>query len=134
MKTLSYLRLVTHLKFLIVGWTGTWSRNGLIIGLRLTLWNGSQGQVRPENDRERPELKFKFLFLGFIVTQQWVGWLPGTKPYKFIGCGAMDVTKPYKLIGFVAMDVTKSYKFIGCGAMDVAKPDGPWMPPNPINS
>ncbi len=36
-----------------------------------------------------------------------------TKPYKFIGFGAMDVTKPYKFIGFGAMDVTKPYKFIG---------------------
>ncbi len=25
-----------------------------------------------------------------------------TKPYKFIGFGAMDVTKPYKFIGFGA--------------------------------
>ncbi len=30
-----------------------------------------------------------------------------TKPYKFIGLGAMDVTKPYKFIVFGAMDVTK---------------------------
>ncbi len=27
----------------------------------------------------------------------------------------MDVTKPYKFIGFGAMDVTKPYKFIGFG-------------------
>ncbi len=26
----------------------------------------------------------------------------------------MDVTKPYKFIGFGAMDVTKPYEFIGC--------------------
>ncbi len=39
-----------------------------------------------------------------------------TKPYKFIGLGAMDVTKPYKFIGFGAMDVTEPYKFIGFGA------------------
>ncbi len=26
-----------------------------------------------------------------------------TKPYTFIGVGAMDVTKPYKFIGFGAM-------------------------------
>ena len=31
-----------------------------------------------------------------------------TKPYKFIGFGAMDVTKPYKFIGFGAMDVMAS--------------------------
>ncbi len=31
-----------------------------------------------------------------------------TKPYKFIGFGAMDVTKPYKFIRFGAMDVTKT--------------------------
>ncbi len=35
-----------------------------------------------------------------------------TKPYKFIGFGAMNVTKPYKFIGFGAMDVTKPYKSI----------------------
>ncbi len=45
-----------------------------------------------------------------------------TKPYKFIGFGAMGVTKPYKFIGFGAMDVTKPYKFMGFGAMDVTKP------------
>ncbi len=42
-----------------------------------------------------------------------------TKPYKFIGFGAMDATKPYEFIGFGAMDATKPYKFIGFGAMDV---------------
>ncbi len=26
-----------------------------------------------------------------------------TKPYEFIGLGAMDVTKPYEFIGFGAM-------------------------------
>jgi len=31
----------------------------------------------------------------------------------------MDVTKPFKFIGFGAMDVTKPYTFIGFGAMDV---------------
>ena len=39
-----------------------------------------------------------------------------TKPYKFMGFGAMDVTKPYKFIGFGAMEVTKPYKFIRFGA------------------
>ena len=39
-----------------------------------------------------------------------------TKPYKFIGFGAMDVTKPYKFIGFGAMAITKPCKFIGFGA------------------
>ncbi len=39
-----------------------------------------------------------------------------TKPYKFIGFGAMDATKPYKFIGFGAMDVTKPYKYLGFGA------------------
>ncbi len=33
-----------------------------------------------------------------------------TKPYRFIGFGAMDVAKPYKFIWFGAMDVTKPYK------------------------
>ncbi len=48
---------------------------------------------------------------------------PGTKPYKFIGFGAMDGPKPYKFIEFGAMDVTKPYKFIGFGAMyDAAHP------------
>jgi hypothetical protein len=45
-----------------------------------------------------------------------------TKPYKFLGFGAMDVTKPCKFLGFGAMDVTKPYKFLGFGAMDVTKP------------
>ncbi len=31
-----------------------------------------------------------------------------TKPYEFIGFGAMDATKPYKFIGFGAMEVTGS--------------------------
>jgi hypothetical protein len=39
-----------------------------------------------------------------------------TKPYKFIGFGAMDATKPYKFIGSGAMEVTKPYKFIGFGS------------------
>ncbi len=29
----------------------------------------------------------------------------------------MDVTKPYEFIGFGAMEVTKPYEFIGFGAM-----------------
>ncbi len=36
-----------------------------------------------------------------------------TKPYEFIGFGAMDVTKPYEFIGFGAMDITKPYEIIG---------------------
>ncbi len=31
----------------------------------------------------------------------------------------MDVTKPYEFIGFGAVDGTKPYKFIGIGAMEV---------------
>ncbi len=34
-----------------------------------------------------------------------------TKPYEFIGFGAMDVTKPYRFRRFGAMDVTKPYNF-----------------------
>ena len=34
-----------------------------------------------------------------------------TKPYKFIGFGAMDVTKPYAFIRFGTMDVTKPYEY-----------------------
>ncbi len=49
-----------------------------------------------------------------------------TKPYKFIGFGAMAVTKPYKFIGFVAMAVTKPYEFIKFGAMAVTKPLWIW--------
>ncbi len=45
-----------------------------------------------------------------------------TKPYKFIGFGAMEVTKPYKSIGFEAMDITKSYKFIRFGAFETPPP------------
>ena len=36
-----------------------------------------------------------------------------TKPYKFIGFGAMDVTKPYKFIWFSDIHGPKPYKFIG---------------------
>ncbi len=39
-----------------------------------------------------------------------------TKPYKFIGFGAMGVAKPHKFIGLGAMDATKPYKFIRFGA------------------
>ena len=69
-----------------------------------------------------------------------------TKPYQFIGFGAMDDTRPCKFERFCVMDVTKPYKCIcfgGChqtlqiyrvryvtkpyafiwfGAMDVTKP------------
>ena len=40
-----------------------------------------------------------------------------TKPYEFIGFGAMAVTKPYEFIGFGAMAVTKPSEFTGFGAM-----------------
>ncbi len=36
--------------------------------------------------------------------------MDATKPYEFIGFGAMEVTKPYKFIGLGAMEVTKTYK------------------------
>ncbi len=36
--------------------------------------------------------------------------MDATKPYEFIGFGAMNVTKPYKSIGFGAMNVTKPGK------------------------
>ena len=39
-----------------------------------------------------------------------------TKPYQFIGFGAMDGTKPYEFIGFGAMDFTKPYECRGFGA------------------
>ena len=45
-----------------------------------------------------------------------------TKPYEYIGFGAMDVTKSCEFIRFGAMDVTKPYEYIGFGAMDVTKP------------
>jgi hypothetical protein len=42
--------------------------------------------------------------LGLLGSRENLG--PGcTKPYKFMGFGAMDVTKPYKFIGFGTMDV-----------------------------
>ncbi len=34
----------------------------------------------------------------------------------------MDVTKPYKFIGFGAIAITKPYKFIGFGAIAITKP------------
>ena len=39
-----------------------------------------------------------------------------TKPYEFIGFGAMEVPKPYEFLGIGAMEVTKPYEFIGFGA------------------
>ena len=36
----------------------------------------------------------------------------------------MDVTKPYKFIGFGAMGATKPYKFIAFGARDATKHGG----------
>jgi hypothetical protein len=42
-----------------------------------------------------------------------------TKPYEFIGFGAIDVTKPYEFIGFGAVDVTKPYECIGFGCRTV---------------
>ena len=45
-----------------------------------------------------------------------------TKPYEFIGFGAMEVTKAYKFIGLGAVEVTKAYKFTRFGAMEVTKP------------
>jgi hypothetical protein len=41
---------------------------------------------------------------------------PVSKPYKFIGFGAIDVSKTYKCIGFGAIGVSKPSKFIGFGA------------------
>ncbi len=32
-----------------------------------------------------------------------------TKPYNFIGFGAMDVTKPYKLIGFGTLSMPPTH-------------------------
>ncbi len=48
--------------------------------------------------------------------------MDATKPYKFIGFGAMDATKPYEFIWFGAMDATKPYKFTGLGANLVGGP------------
>ena len=45
----------------------------------------------------------------------------------------MDVTKPYEFMGFGAMDVTKPYEFIGFGAMEVTKADfQPNLAPKPL--
>ncbi len=46
----------------------------------------SSPRGRPHRGSQRPYLK-QIMYLG-------------TKPYNFIGFGAMDVTKPYKFIGF----------------------------------
>ncbi len=57
-----------------------------------------------------------------------------TKPYKFIGFGAMDVTKPYKIIRFVAMDVTKPSKAICFVSMDVPKFTGRSLKVDPVGT
>ncbi len=48
------------------------------------------------------------IFDGFWVEPPYV--LSITKPYKFIGFGAMDVTKPRNCTGFGAMTVTKPFE------------------------
>ena len=37
-----------------------------------------------------------------------------TKPYEFIGLGAMDVAKPYEFPGFGAMDVEVMCLLLAC--------------------
>ena len=39
--------------------------------------------------------------------------MDATKPYEFIGFGAMDATKPYEFIGFGAMDAPEPYELPG---------------------
>jgi hypothetical protein len=46
--------------------------------------------------------------------------MEATKPYEFIGFGAIAITKPHKFIGFGAIAMTKPYKFIGFGAIAAA--------------
>ncbi len=46
---------------------------------------------------------------------------PLSKPYEFIGFGAMDVTKSYEFIGFGAMEVTKPYEFMRFGFLKTLK-------------
>ncbi len=43
--------------------------------------------------------------------------MDATKPYKFIGFGAMDATKPYEFIGFGAMDAQE------CASLNAAASD-----------
>ncbi len=45
----------------------------------------------------------------------------------------MDVTKPYEFIGFGAMDVTKPCEFIGFGAADIPRKANP-MPYQALTS
>ncbi len=51
---------------------------------------------------------------------------------------SVDVTKPYEFMGFGAIDVTKPFKSIRFGAIDVAKPhESIWfeasMSPTPMS-
>ncbi len=41
--------------------------------------------------------------------------MDATKPYEFIGFGAMDATKPYEFIGFGATDATQTAQAEGPG-------------------
>ena len=43
-----------------------------------------------------------------------------TKPYKFIGFGAMEVTKPYRFIGFGAQDATCQFLVVEAGDGEIA--------------
>ena len=47
----------------------------------------------------------------------------------------MDVTKPYEFIGFGAIDVTKPYEFIGFGATrSTLKIEDPFRGPGKVDS
>ena len=78
------------------------------------------GDIRQRSIPSRPA-DWASVLLGVLdsIQRDPVG---GTKPYEFIGFGALDATKPYEFIGFGAVDATKPYEFIVFGAMDVTKP------------
>ena len=48
--------------------------------------------------------------------------MEATKPYKFIGFGAVDATKCLSIYQVWAVDATNTFKFIWFGAMDSTKP------------
>jgi hypothetical protein len=92
--------------------------------LTLEVWT-APGPLKPfqTGGREAPHMLEGFLKpSGAVQTPKIDDCWAGSKAYKFIRFGAIDVTKPCNLIGFGAMDVTKACTFIWFGAMDVTKP------------
>ncbi len=85
--------------------------------LDVCLVGGSAWKVPPRPD---PGGSSTPLDLGATKPYKFIGFgaIGATKPYIFIGFGAIGATRPYIFIGFGAIDATTPYEFVGFGAMD----------------